>query len=193
MPAVDPCRPRIAVFLDRDGTIIEDAAYLRDPGQARLLPGAAGAIRRLNDQRLLAIVVTNQSGIARGILSRNDYQLVERRVDELLRTAGARLDAHYFCPHLPELTGPCDCRKPGVLLYRQAAEEFHIDLRNSWWVGDRLRDVLPADAFGGHGIIVHGGACKSEAEDPGASRFQQARDLSGAVDFILRELPAPSS
>ena len=176
---------RRAVFLDRDGTIIEDVAYLRDREQVRLLPGAANAIKRLNANGLLAIVVTNQSGIARGLLSRNDYQQAERRVDELLAQEGAKLDAHYFCPHLPELTGPCDCRKPGALLYRQAAEEFHIDLGRSWWVGDRMRDVLPANTLGGRGILVLSDAGEGEAGDEKASRFPQVRDLAGAVELIV--------
>ena len=184
---------RRAVFLDRDGTIIEDVAYLRDTEQVRLLPGAANAIKRLNASGFLAIVVTNQSGIARGLLSRNDYQLTERRVDELLAQDGARLDAHYFCPHLPELTGPCDCRKPGALLYRQAAEQFHIDLRRSWWVGDRVRDVLPANALGGRGILVLSAAGQAEAADEKAGRFAQVSDLAGAVDRILREVKAELS
>lgn len=179
---------REAVFLDRDGTIIADVAYLRDPEEVRLLPGAAEAIKRLNDRGLLAIVVTNQSGIARGLLSRNDYHLTERRVDQLLASEGARLDAHYFCPHLPELTGPCDCRKPGVLLYSQAAEQFGIDLGASWWVGDRLRDVLPAEEFGGRGILVQTGVSTADARDENASRFAQASDLAGAVDRILSEV-----
>lgn len=179
---------RRAVFLDRDGTIIEDVAYLRHKDQVRLLPGAAGSIKRLNDRGFLAIVVTNQSGIARGLVSRNDYRLAERRVDELLAQQGARLDAHYFCPHLPELTGPCDCRKPGVLLYRQAAEQFKIDLTRSWWVGDRMRDVLPAKALGGHGILVLSGAVEDEARDVNAARFAQTDDLAGAVDLILKEV-----
>lgn len=183
-PAAGARRGR-AVFLDRDGTIIEDVGYLRSPDDVRLLPGAADAIRRLNQHGFLAVVVTNQSGIARGLLSRNDYQLTERRVDELLKPEGAHLDAHYFCPHLPELTGPCDCRKPGVLLYRQAAEHFNVDLGQSWWVGDRVRDVLPAKVFDGRGIVVHGGAGKPEAGDENEGRFEQARDLSGAVDIIL--------
>ena len=173
---------RRAVFLDRDGTIIEDVGYLRDPNHARLLPGAAGAIRRLNEHGFLVIVATNQSGIARGILSRNDYRQTEKRVDELLQAEGAHLDAHYFCPHLPELTGPCDCRKPGVLLYRQAAEQYEIDLRGSWWVGDRVRDVLPAETFGAHGILLQTG---SNPEDEIEAKFPHATDLRGAVDLIL--------
>lgn len=181
------------MFLDRDGTIIADMGYLADAEQARLLPGAAGAIRRLNEQGFLAIVVTNQSGIARGLLSRNDYQMIERRVDELLRAEGARLDAHYFCPHLPELTGPCDCRKPGVLLYRQAAEQFDIDLRGSWWVGDRLRDVLPAEAFGGQAILLLTGPGRAEAQNKGKHKVQEAKSLAAAVEVILNEVPAPDS
>ncbi len=181
---------RRAVFLDRDGTIIEDVAYLRDKDQVRLLPGAANAIKRLNGAGFLAIVVTNQSGIARGLLSRHDYQMSERRVDELLAQEGAKLDAHYFCPHLPELTGPCDCRKPGALLYRQAAEQFHIDLARSWWVGDRMRDVLPAQSLGGRGILVPNGTGRAEAGDVKAHRFPEASDLSGAVEMILKADPS---
>ena len=178
---------RPAVFLDRDGTVIEDVAYLREPSQVRLLPGAAAAIKRLNEHAFLAIVVTNQSGIARGLLSRNDYRRTEHRVDQLLQAEGARLDAHYFCPHLPELTGPCDCRKPGVLLYRQAAEQFGIDLPGSWWVGDRLRDVLPAEALGGRGILVLTGVGKVEAPAEKARRYTKAGDLAAAVDVILND------
>jgi D-glycero-D-manno-heptose 1,7-bisphosphate phosphatase len=176
---------RRAVFLDRDGTIIEDVAYLRDREQVRLLPGAASAIKRLNASGFLAIVVTNQSGIARGLISRNDYQLSERRVDELLAQDGAKLDAHYFCPHLPELTGPCDCRKPGALLYRQAAAQFHINLGLSWWVGDRMRDVLPANTLGGRGILVLSGAGQAETKDEEPSRFPRVRDLGEAVALIV--------
>lgn len=168
-----------AVFLDRDGTIIEDVGYLSDPGRVRLLPGAAEAIRRLNEHGLLAVVVTNQSGIARGLLSESDYQATQRRLDQLLASRGARLDAHYFCPHLPEMNGPCDCRKPGTLLYRQAAERFGIDLAKSWWVGDRLRDVAPGESFSGRGILV------GNETDPAAERFLRARDLAGAVDLIV--------
>ena len=175
-----------AVFLDRDGTIIEDTGYLKDPTQVRLLPGAATAIQRLNSGGFFTVVVTNQSGIARGLLTAEDYHRTERRVDELLQRAGARLDGHYFCPHLPDVSGPCECRKPGTLLYRQAAERFGIDLGRSWWVGDRARDVLPAAAFGGRGVLILG---ELATPDSGAHvpRVLQATDLSAAVALILRE------
>lgn len=184
--AGEPPRRR-AVFLDRDGTIIEDVGYLRDPDDARLLPGVAGAIRRLNERGLPVIVATNQSGIARGILSEDDYQVTEKRVDALLQAEGAKIDAHYFCPHLPELTGPCDCRKPGVLLYRQAAEQFGLDLPGSWWIGDRLRDVLPAETFSARGILVHNDA---GVESQGEKRFARAANLVEAVDLILNQPPS---
>ena len=179
-----------AVFLDRDGTIIEDAGYLGDPAGVRLLPGAAEAIRQLNEHGLIVVVATNQSGIARGLLTLDQYRATEQRVDELLTLEGARLDAHYFCPHVPELSGPCDCRKPGSLLYRQAAERFGIDRPRSWWVGDRVRDLLPAETFGARGILVLTGAGESEASDERAEGLEKARDLADAVAVILRHAPS---
>ena len=174
---------RAAVFLDRDGTLIEDRHYLRHPEQVRLLPGAADAVRRLNAAGLAAVVVTNQSGIARGLLSEADYRATVQRVDELLHAAGARLDGHYHCPHLPELTGPCDCRKPGPLLYRQAALDLGLDLAASWWVGDRERDVAGADHFGGRGLLVLTGAGAGESVRVPARAV--AADLAAAVALIL--------
>lgn len=178
---------RRAVFLDRDGTIIEDTGYLKDPARIRLLPGAAEAVARINAKGLLAIVVTNQSGIARGLLSEAEYQATERRLDELLAASGAHVDAHYHCPHLPELTGSCECRKPGTFLYRQAADRFNIDLSDSWWVGDRARDVLPAAAMGGRGMLVLGDSDDVAMPDTKAHRVAPVRDLATAVELILKE------
>ena len=166
---------RPAVFLDRDGTIIEDTGYIADPDTVRLLPGAATAIGRLNRAGLPAIVVTNQSGIARGLLDESAYQAVARRLETLLATGGARLDADYHCPHHPDFTGTCECRKPGPLLYRRAAADHGLDLARSWWVGDRERDVVPAERFGGRGVLI--------GQPPAV-----VRDLSAAVDIILDEL-----
>jgi D-glycero-D-manno-heptose 1,7-bisphosphate phosphatase len=175
-----------AVFLDRDGTIIEDRGYIREPEQVRLLPGAAGSIQRLNSSGWLAVVVTNQSGIARGLLSEEDYRRTERQLDELLDGAGAHLDGHYWCPHLPDVNGPCECRKPGTLLYRQAAERLDIDLTRSWWVGDRARDVLPAGEFGGRGVLLLGELAAPDSPDtPVPHRVLQAPDLASAVEMIL--------
>lgn len=174
-----------AVFLDRDGTLIEDPGYLGDPAAVRLLPGAAASVSRLNEAGLLAIVVTNQSGIARGRLTEDDYQAVAARLDALLRTEGARLDAQYFCPHLPELSGPCECRKPGTLLFRQAADRFGIDLVESWWVGDRLRDAEPAATLGGTGILLTGRARDAEAEAAEQRGFLTISTLPEAVERLI--------
>ncbi|MGH7673553.1 MAG: D-glycero-alpha-D-manno-heptose-1,7-bisphosphate 7-phosphatase [Gemmatimonadales bacterium] len=145
----DGSRP--AVFLDRDGTIVEDPGpgFLHEPAKVRLFPGAGEAIRRLREAGFLVVTVTNQSGIARGLYTAADYEAVQRRLVELLATHGARLDASYFCPHHPQFTGPCDCRKPGTKLFLDAQRELGIDLARSWWVGDRLSDVQPARLLGG--------------------------------------------
>ena len=145
---------RQAVFFDRDGTLIDDEHYIGDPAKVVLRPGAADAVRRVNEAGWLAVVVTNQSGIARGMLTEDDFRRVEARVRELLGATGARLDASYFCPHLPEVTGPCACRKPGTALYERAATEHAIDLARSAYVGDKLRDVEPARRLGGLGVLV---------------------------------------
>ncbi len=175
---------RRAVFLDRDGTIIEDRGYLADAAAIRLLPRAAEAIARLNRAGLPVLVVTNQSGIARGLLDEAAYASTARRLDELLADAGARLEGHYHCPHHPDFTGPCECRKPGPLLYRRAATDHGLQLGASWWVGDRLRDVLPAECFGGRGLLIAQPPV-NELSSPAAGRFPVVRDLAAAVDIIL--------
>jgi D-glycero-D-manno-heptose 1,7-bisphosphate phosphatase len=176
---------RPAVFLDRDGTLIEDLHYLRDPDQVRLLPGVAEAVRRLNVAAILAVVVTNQSGIARGLLTEGDYAATVRRLDDLLAAAGARLDGHYHCPHLPDVTGPCDCRKPGPLLYERAARDLDLDLAASWWVGDRERDLSAADRFGGRAILVLTGGGLDDSRQPRTVLRPVAPDLPAAVARIL--------
>lgn len=176
---------RPAVFFDRDGTLIEDRHYLRDPAQVRLLPGAAAALRRLNRAGLPVVVVTNQSGIARGLLTEEDYQASVRRLQALLEDEGARIDAHYHCPHLPEISGRCDCRKPGPLLYQRAAEDLGLDLDRSWWIGDRLRDIEAAGRFGGCGTLVLTGAGSEESRRPEADGWPTAPDVAAAVEAVL--------
>lgn len=176
---------RPAVFLDRDGTIVHDAAYLRDPSAVELLPGAARAIARLNAQGLPVIVVTNQSGIARGLLTADDYTAVRTRLDELLAINGARIDASYVCPHHPDYTGACDCRKPATLLYRQAAAEHAIDLTRSTFVGDRWRDVAPALELGARGILISGPATLEEDLRQAHATVDVASSLEDAVERML--------
>jgi histidinol-phosphate phosphatase family protein len=187
MPAAAGHSLRRAVFLDRDGTIIRDTEYLRDPDQVELLPGAAQAIKRLNDAGWPVIVVTNQSGIARGLLTEQDYERVRMRVDKAIaEAAGAKIDATYHCPHHPDLTGRCDCRKPGVKLYNDAAREHDLDLQASWYVGDRIRDVAPADTFGGQSVMLIVESTP-DADRAAAANRRTAASLADAVDTILGE------
>jgi D-glycero-D-manno-heptose 1,7-bisphosphate phosphatase len=118
-------------------------------------------------------------------LTEQDYRATEERVDALLAQAGARLDAHYFCPHLPEISGPCECRKPGTLLYRQAAERFSIDLPASWWVGDRLRDVEPAATLGGRGILLTSDATTDDIDEAKRRGYATISHLPEAVERLI--------
>ena len=176
---------RPAVFLDRDGTLIEDRHYPRDPDQVVLLPGAAAAVRQLDRAGLPVVVVSNQSGIARGLLTEHDYLATTHRLDALLAADGARLAGHYHCPHLPEISGPCECRKPGPLLYRRAAADLDLDLTRSWWVGDRVRDLAAAREFGGRGILVLTGAGAAETKTPAGRPWPSVPDLAAATRLIL--------
>jgi len=180
-----------AVFLDRDGTIVEDPGFLHEPGEVRLLPGAAAAIRRLNDAGWLVVIVSNQSGIARGVYDAAAYAAVQRRLVELLAAHGARLDGAYFCPHHPDITGPCDCRKPGVRLFRDAAAGLDLDLARCFWVGDRVSDVEPARVLGGgpgggHGLLVSTGRGGEHVAAARALGFPVVSDLAAAAAEIVR-------
>src|SRR3990167_3306185 len=157
--------------MDRDGTIVEDLGFLKDPDQVRLLPRAAAAIRRLQAAGWRGVVVTNQSGIARGLVTETEYQAGDRRMRGLLETEGAKIDASYHCPHFPEITGPCECRKPGIGHYRTAAARFGIEFRDSVWVGDRITDLLPGTALGGRGVLVLTGEGAHNTQDANPHQF----------------------
>lgn len=177
---------RPAVFLDRDGTIIRDTSYVSRPESVELLPDAADSIHRLNTVGVPVILVTNQSGIARGLFDNAAYERVHTKLVALLAATGARLDAAYMCPHLPELSGPCDCRKPGTLLFRRAAQDHHLDLTSSWYLGDRWRDVAPAISLGGRGILIAGDATPPEERDQAIKAgLVVERSLGGAVARVL--------
>lgn len=181
---------RRAVFLDRDGTIVEDPGFLHEPGRVRLLPGAADAIRRLNAAGFLVVTVTNQSGIARGRYDAAAYAAVQRRLAELLAAHDAHLDGSYFCPHHPEITGPCDCRKPGTALFQQARDALGIDLTRSWWVGDRTSDVAPARPLGGRALLVETGEGAHHRAAAKALGAAVVPDLAAATAAIVAAEPA---
>lgn len=177
-----PPRRLAAVFLDRDGTVIEDRDYPSDPDGVRLLPGAARAVARLNREGIRALLVTNQSGIGRGYMTEQDFHRVQQRVEQALAEQGARLDGVYYCPHAPDHEPPCECRKPRPGLFRRAAAEHGFDPADAAFVGDRARDVLPGLELGGAVFLVG----RVPANDPSPpDGVQRLPSLEAAVDRLL--------
>lgn len=184
-------KKRPAAFLDRDGTIIRDTVYIRDPDDVELLPDAAAAIKRLNEQSIVVVVVTNQSGIGRGLLSPAEYEVVRARIDAELAEHGARIDATYMCPHHPDLAGGCDCRKPGLGMYRRAITEHQLDAKRSLFVGDRWRDVAASVSLGGFATLLDTPSTPDEEFDRASHQgIGIAPSLGDAVDRYLHALPA---
>jgi len=153
---------RPVVFADRDGTLIEEMGYLSRPEQVQLIPGAADAVRRLNDAGIAVVVLTNQSGVARGLFSLADVEEVNFRVRELFTQQGAMLSGIYYCPHLPvahdsPFGGICLCRKPYPGLALEAARVLDLDLKSAFVAGDKLDDIGLANQLGVPGILVRTG------------------------------------
>jgi D-glycero-D-manno-heptose 1,7-bisphosphate phosphatase len=177
---------KAAAFLDRDGTLLDDPGYLGDPAKVRLLPGVIDALRRLEQMGIARVVVTNQSGIGRGLLQAEQVREVHREVDRQLAQAGASVDAWYFCPHAPD--AQCDCRKPGIGMHQEAARDLGIDLTSSWCVGDRMSDVLAADGIGARAVLVLTGDGPRHADEARAAAIPVVADLGAAVSWIARAL-----
>jgi len=175
-----------AVFFDRDGTLMRDAHYIKSAEQVQLLPGAAAAVKRINDAGIPAIVVTNQSGIGRGLFTIEDYERVRARFEALLAAEGARIDASYYCPHHPSVTEPCDCRKPGTKLFEDAISDFKLDPRRVAYIGDRWRDVVASKKLGGRGIMVlspeTGDEDRRQAKD---DKIETANSIADAVNALF--------
>ena len=180
-----------AVFLDRDGVLIKDVNYLADPNGIEILDGVPAALQALAAAGYVCPVVTNQSGIARGLLDETVLGSIHCRLDELLSTEGAAVDGYWHCPHLPgagKEPEPCRCRKPAPGLLEASAKSLEIDLQRSWCVGDRPRDLLAAAALDVRGILIR------RSDDPGAQEVLRAAgatphsvtdSLAGAVRVVL--------
>lgn len=181
-----------AVFLDRDGTLIADRSYLGDPAGVELIPGAGPSVARLNAAGIPAILVTNQSGIGRGYFTLADYERVAARLDELLAAEGARLDAVYLCPHAPSTETPCACRKPGLLLFERAILEHGIDGAASFFIGDRWRDVAPARAFGGRGILIPTARTPDSERELAVHDAESAASIDEAATRVIHVVSARS-
>lgn len=161
---------RRAVFIDRDGTISEEVGYINHPSRFRLFPYSAPAIKLLNDTGWLAIVITNQAGVARGYFSEAMIRTVHENLEQDLENNGAKLDAIYYCAHHPTVGEPpyrqdCDCRKPKPGLVHRAAEDLNIELGNSWMIGDRYGDIEMARNAGVRAALVLSGYGRGEWEN----------------------------
>jgi len=160
--------PRPAIFLDRDGTLSHEVGYVNHPSRFRLYPWSVGAVRAINQAGWLAVIVTNQAGVARGYFPEVVVDEVNGRLRESMAAGGARLDGLYVCLHHPTVGEPpyrrdCDCRKPRPGMLRRAEEELGADLARSWVVGDRLSDVQLAWSVGARGALVLSGYGKGES------------------------------
>jgi len=188
---------KIAVFLDRDGTIIEEVGYLDNIGQLKLIPGAARAIGLLNKAGIPVIMITNQSGVARGYFSESVVEQLHQRLNELLETELAYLDAIYYCPHHPtEGTAPyrraCNCRKPHPGMVEQAIDDLQLGKRRLFVVGDKLTDIELAKRAGAEGILVltgYGREEKKQLDKIGkAQPAYIATDLLQAIQWIISQI-----
>jgi D-glycero-D-manno-heptose 1,7-bisphosphate phosphatase len=186
-----------AVFLDRDGTLNEEVGYVNHIDRVFLLPRAAEAIRLLNQNGLKAVVVTNQSGVARGYFPESLVRQVHEKIQDLLKREGAHLDGIYYCPHHPEVGVPpyrqkCRCRKPETGMVEEAVKALDIDCSRSYVVGDRGKDIEFAQQIGAQGVLVLTGYGKGEWEYSGArwkvKPDHLARDLYEAVQWILGQV-----
>ena len=186
--------PRPTVFLDRDGTLLREVPYLSSVEQTELLPGVAEALATLHQQGLLLIVVSNQSGVARGLLDVGDLHAIQEKIDQQLEPYGAKIDAYYHCPHHPAVgVSPerrrCRCRKPLPGLLDRAAEDFSIEWERSVGVGDDLRDLQAFAAKDLPSVLVgtgKGRASRQKLAELGKEPDLYCAHLAEAVPWILR-------
>ena len=183
---------RPAVFLDRDGTLIEDVGYLDRLDQMTVFPWTVDVIRALNRAGLAVVVVTNQSGIARGLFTEAFVEETHRLLSARLAAGGAHIDAYYYCPHHPEgvvdaYRQRCDCRKPASGLVDRAVRDLDLDPARSFVVGDKWLDIGLARAAGARGILVRSGTGAAEEARPelGLSADAIVDNLAAAASWIL--------
>ena len=175
--------PRRAVFLDRDGVIVREVDYLREIAQLEVLRGVPRALKALRAAGFKVIVVTNQSGVARGYLSLAKLRRIHRELKARLARAGAKWDALYFSPHHPNDKNPW--RKPGTGMLNAAAKRFRLDLKKSYLVGDTTTDIQTARNAGCVAVLVRTGKGGRDGKHPGAKPDKTFRDLAAAARWII--------
>jgi D-glycero-D-manno-heptose 1,7-bisphosphate phosphatase len=183
---------RRAVFLDRDGTLVEEAGYLDRLERLVFFPYTVDAVRVLNRGGFAVVVITNQAGIARGIVKESFVAETHAHIAGTLAAGGARVDGFYYCPHYPDgvveaYRAACDCRKPQPGLLRRAAQELSLDLPRSFVVGDRWHDVAAGHAVGARGLLVRTGLGRKDEEQPhpGTEPDAIVDNLMDAAAWIL--------
>lgn len=174
-----------AVFLDRDGTIAKDVHYCRRVEDFQILPKAAEAIRSLNKEGYKVVVITNQSGIARGYFTEETLSMIHRKMHSDLQNSGAFIDAVYFCPHHPD--DGCECRKPKPTLLIRAAKEIGITLGQSYMVGDDIKDVQAGLAAGCRTVWLRSDGIAPAEMSQDQLAHHIASDLAQAVEWIIRD------
>jgi D-glycero-D-manno-heptose 1,7-bisphosphate phosphatase len=195
----ESCAAKPALFLDRDGVVLEMVDYLNRVDQVALVPGVAAAIAGINRAGIPVAIVTNQSGVARGFLTETDLRDIHAHLEALLAREGARVDGIYYCPHHPDIgDGPyrrqCDCRKPAPGMLKQAARDLGLDLARSVLIGDHATDIEAAQRAGiAHSILVLTGHGKASAERLADHALRPAAicpDVVSAIDLAKRLLRA---
>lgn len=187
---------RIGVFLDRDGTLNNEASYIRTPDELQLIAGAGTAVHRLNERGLITCVISNQSGVARGYLSERDLVPIHSKLERELARCGGRVDRIYYCPHHPTEGIPpynivCDCRKPKTGMLQQGADEFGLDIERSFVIGDSVVDMQAGIALNARAVLVltgYGVTAREQCRLADMHLDYVAPTIVEAVDFVLNTL-----
>ncbi|MFW9877981.1 MAG: D-glycero-beta-D-manno-heptose 1,7-bisphosphate 7-phosphatase [Candidatus Thorarchaeota archaeon] len=167
-----------AIFLDRDGVINKEVSYLSNPENFKFIKGSIEALKILKNKGFLLIIITNQAGIARGFFTKETLEVIHNKMKKILKQKNVQLDDIYYCPHHPDFTGPCNCRKPNPGMILEAQLNYNIDLNNSYMVGDTLNDIETGKAA----------KCKTVLVLTGYGKKEQKKISSIIPDMIFKNL-----
>jgi heptosyltransferase-2 len=188
---MDPSLDHITVFLDRDGTLNQDSGYITTPNGLILFPGVVGAIARLNRSGSRVVLITNQSGIARGLMTVDDLHMIHEKLEHELQEGGGWLDGIFFCSHHPD--DICQCRKPNPGLIKQATQKLGLDMSPSYFIGDKVSDMELANAVGSIAVLVMTSGYSQDAvhamENNEVHVDFVALNFCEAADWIIQDAP----
>ncbi|MFC1637461.1 D-glycero-beta-D-manno-heptose 1,7-bisphosphate 7-phosphatase [Candidatus Margulisiibacteriota bacterium] len=181
-----------AVFLDRDGTIVEDVGYMNSPKQLEFIPGSIKAIKKLNEAGYKVVVITNQAGVARGLITEDMLQTIDKTLHKWILSGGAHLDGIYYCPHHPDhgvypYKQVCECRKPHPGLIKRAHRDLDIDPAQSFMIGDKATDVEAGKRAGTKTVFVRSGRGQAEEKKINGKPDHITENLAEAVDWLLKK------